>query len=267
MPSGYTVAWTPEMDILLGTMPDWEVAVKLGIHKGTVRLRRNKLGVPARYPKVVWTPEMDTLLGTVIDKEAARRLGISKDSVFYRRRRELDIPPFGRTSKIEWTPEADALLGTAYDKDVASQLGISQETVIGRRCKLGIASYKKSNRVTPEGASWLEAKRWRESRRRCRKRDLSDTLTYEQWKSACEWFDDHCAYCGQEVFLTEDHLVPLSKGGPRTVLNIIPACFACNSSKRAKQAHKWIYEHFGMEKGRRIVERIVAYLTEVEKQC
>jgi hypothetical protein len=50
------------------------------------------------------------------------------------------------------------------------------------------------------------------------------------------------------------------------VLNIIPACATCNSSKSNKRAHLWIYERFGMQEGRKIVARIVEYLTIVKEE-
>ena len=43
-----------------------------------------------------------------------------------------------------------------------------------------------------------------------------------------------CPYCGNESPLTEDHIVPLSKGGTCWITNLVGACRSCNSSKGAR---------------------------------
>jgi 5-methylcytosine-specific restriction endonuclease McrA len=41
------IAWTPEMDSLLGTMPDAKVGLRLGLREDRVRYRRIRLGIPS----------------------------------------------------------------------------------------------------------------------------------------------------------------------------------------------------------------------------
>ncbi len=44
-----------------------------------------------------------------------------------------------------------------------------------------------------------------------------------------------CHYCGKQVgadALTMDHVVPVSRGGTSTKGNVVPACAACNQTKR-----------------------------------
>lgn len=49
-----------------------------------------------------------------------------------------------------------------------------------------------------------------------------------------------CAYCGErDVKLEPDHVVPLSKGGPNTPANLLPACRACNCDKRDLLLDDW----------------------------
>jgi 5-methylcytosine-specific restriction endonuclease McrA len=43
--------------------------------------------------------------------------------------------------------------------------------------------------------------------------------------------DGRCYYCGLERKLTQDHVVPLSKGGSHSKDNVVAACRSCNSSK------------------------------------
>lgn len=63
-----------------------------------------------------------------------------------------------------------------------------------------------------------------------------NTLTLEEWKAIKARYQNRCAYCHQRRPLTKDHLVPLSKGGFHTAINVIPACKSCNSKKGARPA-------------------------------
>lgn len=74
-------------------------------------------------------------------------------------------------------------------------------------------------------------------RRRAAKKDAPvNDLTAQQWigiKAAYRWC---CAYCHRKRPLTMDHVIPLSRGGPHTASNIVPACRSCNSRKGARAA-------------------------------
>ena len=48
-----------------------------------------------------------------------------------------------------------------------------------------------------------------------------------------------CWYCGIVGNCVMDHLVPLSRGGENSPENIVPACWACNSSKGNKLLSEW----------------------------
>lgn len=67
--------------------------------------------------------------------------------------------------------------------------------------------------------------------RRAREAAVLSEFTYEDWQHCKKYFGYRCAYCGERKRLSQDHVVPLSKGGPYTRDNIIPACKPCNSSK------------------------------------
>lgn len=76
-------------------------------------------------------------------------------------------------------------------------------------------------------------------KRRALKKDNLTGFKKEHWIDALEFFNANCAYCGCKDKMTQDHLVPLSKGGGYTKTNIIPSCRSCNSSKGAKDFHEW----------------------------
>jgi len=55
-------------------------------------------------------------------------------------------------------------------------------------------------------------------------------------------FNDCCAYCGKlESFdtLHIDHFMPVAKGGTHVLSNLVPACKACNYSKRDHHPEEW----------------------------
>lgn len=74
--------WSDEAISLLGTMPDTEIADKLGISNFPVKKKRRELGVPAyrrAMPEI--TSEMVSEFGVVSDAELAQRLGVSANYV------------------------------------------------------------------------------------------------------------------------------------------------------------------------------------------
>ena len=58
-------------------------------------------------------------------------------------------------------------------------------------------------------------------------------LTHAQWLEIQEAQDHRCHYCGQRCKgrLTQDHILPLVKGGSHTLHNVIGACRTCNVKK------------------------------------
>lgn len=75
-------------------------------------------------------------------------------------------------------------------------------------------------------------RRFAENERQHRKRANGGHLTREEWAAVKAAYGQRCAYCGQKnKRLTQDHVMPLSKGGRHEVGNIVPACLGCNASK------------------------------------
>ncbi len=66
-------------------------------------------------------------------------------------------------------------------------------------------------------------------------------FTPKQWQDVLGQFDHRCCYCLKLLDgltytsrPTQDHLIPLAKGGNHTLSNIVPACRSCNSQKQAR---------------------------------
>lgn len=67
--------------------------------------------------------------------------------------------------------------------------------------------------------------------RRARCRNAGGSFSPEEWIALCRKFNWKCAHCGKRKKLTQDHIVPLSRGGTNSISNIQPLCKPCNSSK------------------------------------
>ena len=73
--------------------------------------------------------------------------------------------------------------------------------------------------------------------RRIRKMKAEGSHTLGEWELLKKQYGYICPACGKkepEIKLTEDHIIPLSKGGSDYIENIQPLCGSCNSSKRSK---------------------------------
>lgn len=71
--------------------------------------------------------------------------------------------------------------------------------------------------------------------RRARKIVGGGRFTAMEWKSLLERYNNTCLCCRRnDVKLTADHVIPLSKGGSNSIDNIQPLCKSCNSKKHAK---------------------------------
>ncbi len=88
---------------------------------------------------------------------------------------------------------------------------------------------------TPKGKQFA---RKHYAKRMARKNAIICTLTLDDWRNLLIEFNNSCAYChipfSESNPPTQDHVVPLCKGGNHTKENIVPACKSCNSKKHDK---------------------------------
>lgn len=69
-------------------------------------------------------------------------------------------------------------------------------------------------------------------RRRARK---NGTVRAQEWRDKRKFYGGLCAYCLSAPGVTMDHVVPLAKGGPHHIDNIVPACDSCNKRKGTQE--------------------------------
>ena len=48
-----------------------------------------------------------------------------------------------------------------------------------------------------------------------------------------------CAYCGAQGVLHWEHIIPVSRGGPDNIDNMVRACAPCNLTKGARDPYQW----------------------------
>jgi 5-methylcytosine-specific restriction endonuclease McrA len=68
-------------------------------------------------------------------------------------------------------------------------------------------------------------------------------ITQKQINTLIANSNNTCHYCGIELnnlILNIDHFIPLSKGGPHTINNLVVSCKNCNLRKGNKLPEEWL---------------------------
>jgi len=84
---------------------------------------------------------------------------------------------------------------------------------------------------------WKKYKRFMDKRRRLTKANTRGTHSLGEWELLKKQYGHTCPCCKKQepgIKLTEDHIIPLSRGGSDYIENIQPLCQSCNSKKYTK---------------------------------
>lgn len=98
-------------------------------------------------------------------------------------------------------------------------------------------SVKENNPNWKGGINTPERRRWNSNQYYVRKKATYGSHTQEEWEALKLKYGYMCLCCKKEepeIKLTEDHIIPLSKGGSNFINNIQPLCKSCNSIKMQK---------------------------------
>jgi 5-methylcytosine-specific restriction endonuclease McrA len=131
-----------------------------------------------------------------------------------------------------------------YREDPVHRESISEAQRRARSTPEGRARHNELNRLhskTPKGRQSSVNNR---ARRRVRLRATKSTLTVKEWRTILERWNHHCAYCGSETKLEQEHVVAISNGGTHTADNVVPACLPCNRKKATHPvSRRWLIHH------------------------
>jgi hypothetical protein len=96
--------------------------------------------------------------------------------------------------------------------------------------------------VDGEGDEWLIGFIHFESRQRPLQDGRPQPAQWKELRAAVFARDDYtCQYCGARgVSLHCDHVIPVSRGGPNDLDNLVTACKRCNQAKYNRTPEEWL---------------------------
>lgn len=134
-----------------------------------------------------------------------------------------------------------------------------------------------SKRNVERAIKWANANRDRvreysiaaSHRRRAKLKNVDFTFNRDEWNYCKNYFKNSsgyvlCAYCDKEMInATQEHFIPVHKGGNHTKHNILPICQNCNSQKSAQDFYQWypttsFYKKENVEKIEKYFEHLLS---------
>ncbi len=118
-------------------------------------------------------------------------------------------------------------------KQKCSERLMGNKLALGKHHQLGSKAHNWKGGISNNKVyvSWLKNRRNRGEVR------IIGNHTFGEWETLKVQYDWTCLSCKKrepEIKLTEDHIIPISKGGSDNIENIQPLCRSCNSKKHTK---------------------------------
>jgi len=117
----------------------------------------------------------------------------------------------------------------AENKARIAEYGVEYREKNRERINKRISNYRKTKKGSFK-------QRQKDYKRRAREKESLGSHSLEEWENLKKEFNYTCPMCSKsepEITLTEDHVIPLIKGGTNWISNIHPLCRSCNSKKGA----------------------------------
>lgn len=159
------INWLSEIDALIGSVPDREVAQLMGVSVYAVtgrkrdldRARRceNDLAKQSKAANRTQAPRLYDMLGKDSDAAVAFGFGLTEKSVRVQRKKYCIKPKKQKSPRIKryLSPKEVALFGTMPDRVLAKRLELKPKAVACERERLGIAPFdEKSELLWQKGA-------------------------------------------------------------------------------------------------------------------
>ena len=150
-------------------------------------------------------------------------------------------PEAGRAQVARYAaahPERVAARQREYRKNNRDHLSARQREYRKNNREACAAYMRRWRAANPEKARAIGVNK--DHRRRAAFSGVVRDFTVAQWEEMKAAHEYRCAYCHEEKPLTQDHIVPIAKGGAHTRDNVAPACRSCNSSKRNHDLLPWL---------------------------
>lgn len=149
--------------------------------------------------------------------------------------------PWNKNKKID--KNKYPFIGHYQKHSIESRLKMSKSHTGKPLSQLHREKLKGNQNNWKDGRSKLPGyKSFLNEKRRVIKLNATGSHTFGEWETLKAQYNWTCPSCKRRepiIKLTEDHIIPLSKGGSDNIENIQPLCGVCNSRKCAKLLPKY----------------------------
>jgi len=154
----------------------------------------------------------------------------------YRARYAADPEPFRERARryAKHDPEGNRRRSRGWYARLSPER--RQEITAASRERHAAARLELNRRWAAANPTRIRAYR-RTTKARRRGAQAGDVVTAQEWMAIKEAAGGRCLRCGRaepEITLTQDHVVPLSRGGRHRAENLQPLCGRCNRIKAAR---------------------------------